>query len=483
MKAMSLNLSTVNSHVKNAEYAVRGPILLAAQEIEERLKNDPGSLPFKRVLKCHIGNPQSLKQQPISFVRDVLTCVINPSMMERATFNPDVVERAKRYLEEIGSAGAYAESQGISAVRQEIADFHYQRDGYPADPRNIFLTNGASEGVKSFLQTIIRDPASGHRDAVLTPIPQYPLYSGTTAVLNGVLVPYYLNEEAGWTSTSKDLDAAYEGAVAEGVTPRALVVINPGNPTGQVMAEEVVREVAAWCRDRGVVLMADEVYQENVYKDGAKFTSFRKAAFDLDLFSGQDPLQMVSFHSVSKGFFGECGLRGGYYELLGIPDEVRMELYKLASMCLGSNTVGQIVTGVMVKPPQPGDASYEQYNRERSDILDSLKRRSLVMCEGLNSLTGVSCNVIEGAMYAFPTIRLPKKAVEAAKAAGKGPDTFYCLRLVHETGICVVPGSGFRQKEGTYHFRITILPPEDQIDEAVGLLRDFHEKFLNEYKD
>jgi aspartate/methionine/tyrosine aminotransferase len=161
-----------------------------------------------------------------------------------------------------------------------------------------------------------------------------------------------------------------------------------------------------------------------------RFNSFRKAAFDLNLFSGENPLQLVSFHrchqhillpslpssphlspSVSKGFLGECGLRGGYFELLGIGDDVKMQLYKLASMSLASNTLGMLTVGLMVNPPKPGDESYDLYVQERDAILSSMKRRAQVMSRALNRMSGVSCNEIEGAMYAFPTITLPRKSL------------------------------------------------------------------------
>lgn len=107
-----------------------------------------------------------------------------------------------------------------------------------------------------------------------------------------------------------------------------------------------------------------------------------------------------------QGFLGECGLRGGYFELLGIPTDVKQEIYKLASISLCSNTVGQIATGLMVQPPKLGDASYPQYAEERDAILQSLKRRAAMLSAFMNTLEGVSCNTIEGAMYAFPTITL-----------------------------------------------------------------------------
>jgi aspartate/methionine/tyrosine aminotransferase len=137
-------------------------------------------------------------------------------------------------LDEVESVGAYMESQGITSVREEIAQFLERRDGYPASAANIFLTEGASAGVKAILQTILRDPITGFKDALLAPIPQYPLYSGSTALFNGTLHPYYLNEAEGWSLSVSELDNSLRVALEGGLTPRALVVINPGNPTGQV---------------------------------------------------------------------------------------------------------------------------------------------------------------------------------------------------------------------------------------------------------
>lgn len=300
-------------------------------------------------------------------------------------------------------------------------------------------------------------------------------------MLNGTLVPYYLDESRSWGLSVADLDSQLRAAKESGVEVRALVVINPGNPTGQLLDEDNMRDIARWCRDANVCLMADEVYQENVWKPEGKFVSFRKVAYDNKLFDGENPLQLVSFHSVSKGFFGECGLRGGYMELLGFEDGVRQELLKLASISLCSNSIGQVTTGLMVRPPMPGEASYAEFAAEREAILSSMKRRAVKLSALLNKLEGVSCNAIDGAMYAFPTITLPKKACDAARAAGVEPDALYCMKLLERTGIVVVPGSGFGQKEGTLHFRTTMLPPEDQIDNVVRLLSKFHAEFLAEY--
>jgi alanine transaminase len=138
-----------------------------------------------------------------------------------------------------------------------------------------------------------------------------------------------------------------------------------------------------------------------------------------------------------------------------------------------------------VNPPKPGDISYPLYAKERDAIVSSLKRRAEMIHTALNQLEGITCNAAEGAMYAFPRIRLPRRAVEAAARAGYGnaPDTWYCLQLLAQTGIVVVPGSGFGQRPGTYHFRTTFLPPEEMLPDVLAAFKSFHTKFMDEYRD
>ena len=119
---------------------------------------------------------------------------------------------------------------------------------------------------------------------------------------------------------------------------------------------------------------------------------------------------------------------------------------------------------------------------QKAGIIASLRRRAHIMTDGFNSLEGVTCNFTEGAMYSFPQLHLPAKAIAAAKAAGKAPDVFYCLKLVEATGISTVPGSGFGQKEGTFHLRTTILPSEEKMKDVVQRLQTFHKKFMDEYR-
>jgi len=322
-------------------------------------------------------------------------------------------------------------------------------------------------------QALIR-PNEG--DGVLVPIPQYPLYSALTMLSDGTLVGYYLDESANWGVTVEELRRALTEARAQGTNVRAIVVINPGNPTGQCLDTSVMKDIINFCLEEKLVLLADEVYQENVYAQGKHFTSFKKVAVEM----GAD-VELMSFHSASKGFIGECGIRGGYMELYNIDPAVKGMLYKLASITLCSNTHGQLSIGLMVNPPAPGDESYDTYVQERDDILRSLKTRANKLSAALNKLEGVSCNPAEGAMYVFPQVKLPSLAIKAAEEASLVPDTFYCLQLLEATGIATVPGSGFKQKDGTFHFRTTFLPSDEEMELVVERITAFHTDFMQKY--
>jgi len=310
------------------------------------------------------------------------------------------------------------------------------------------------------------------------PIPQYPLYSATLALAEAHLLGYELVEEEGWRLSVDVLEEKLAAAKANGIHTRGLVVINPGNPTGNSLPLENMKEVLRFCGKHGLILMADEVYQENVWLESRPFHSFKKV---LHTMADAPKVQLVSFHSTSKGFLGECGMRGGYFELCNFDPEVVQQLLKLVSIGLCSNTLGQIATGLMVQPPALGEPSYARYSAEKEAILTSMRRRALKLVDGLNAMEGVTCNAPEGAMYAFPSITLPPKAIAAAEAAGKVPDTFYALALLEATGIVVVPGSGFGQKQGTWHFRTTFLPPEKDMEGVITRMGEFHKGFMAKY--
>lgn len=471
--------SGVNNNLARMEYAVRGELVLRAEALAKRLPVTPEHpfQPFDRIIYCNIGNPQSVGQSPITFVRQALAGAVCPHLVlqdgERV-FPDDVALRVREVLDASHGVGAYTESKGLSIVRERVAKAIEKRDGGIAcDPETIFLTNGASEAVKTVLSLLIRGP----KDGVLIPIPQYPLYSASMTALDGAQVGYYLDEESGWSLSIEELERRLADAQNEGIEVRAIVVINPGNPTGQVLSRANMEDVVRLCERENLVVLADEVYQENVYVEEKPFVSFKHVVSELGA-----NVELVSCHSVSKGVMGECGLRGGYMEVVNMEKYATELIYKVLSVSLCSNVVGQLAIDLMMTPPKPGEPSYELYNKETTEIYESLRRKAMTLSKGLNSLEGVSCNSSEGSMYLFPKISIPNAAVLKAKGLGLAcADVLYCTELLEATGICVVPGSGFGQKEGTFHFRTTFLPAEDQISDVLDKMRNFHAQFIQKY--
>jgi len=225
--------------------------------------------------------------------------------------------------------------------------------------------------------------------------------------------------------------------------------------------------------------MADEVYQTNVFI--GKFHSFKGVLRKMqkETPGKYDNVELASLHSISKGMVGECGHRGGYFELCGFDPEVQEQNYKFVSISLCAPVVGQCLVEMMVNPPKPGQPSYELYKQEWDGIFNGLQKRATALWEAFKEMEGVKCDDPQGSMYLFPTITLTDKAVEAAKKEGRTADEFYASRLLDATGVCVVPGSGFGQKENTLHFRTTFLAPGT---EWVGSIAKFHKEFMDEFR-
>ncbi len=447
---MTIQLKELSKAVLETQYAVRGPIVARAQELEREGRD---------IIYCNIGNPQALEQKPLTYLRQVLALCQYPALADKTTdvFPPDVVETARRVLKGTRHGlGAYSESKGVRFIREAVAAFIAERDAIPTDPEAIYLTDGASKGVQTALRILIAGP----RDGIMIPIPQYPLYSATITLYEGKQVGYYLDEGHDWKLSRGMLQESFDGARRSGVRVKAICVLNPGNPTGSVLDADNIAMIVDFARQHKMAILADEVYQENIYLQGLKFVSFAKVMTE----RRETSVSLFSFHSCSKGFLGECGQRGGYMEVRNVPPDVVAQITKLQSVSLCANLTGQVATYCMVRPPRPGDPSFDCYARERDRILGALRERAALLAEGLNRIPGIECNVVAGAMYAFPRITLPPRRT----------DTDYCLALLEQTGICVVPGTGFGQVPGTAHFRTTILPPTHKIQQVVERLAAFH---------
>jgi glutamate--glyoxylate aminotransferase len=384
---MSLTYETLNEDVKKCRYEVRGEIYLAAVK-----RTQEG----KEVIYTNVGNPQALGQVPLTFNRQVMACIMAPFLMDqpwsKTTFPADVIARARTYLTHLkGGIGAYTDSKGNAYIRQEIADFIKLESGCESSPDNIFISNGASECARMVLQAIIRN---GH-DGIMVPIPQYPLYSASIALYGGQLVPYYLDEDNGWSMDVTELQRSIDAARAQGITVRAMVFINPGNPTGQCLTEANLRDIINFCSRNRLVLLADEVYKENIYNSRLPFISARRVLGRMPD-AVKNNQEVISFHTVSKGAYGECGLRGGYMEMHNMDPAVVEALYKIASINLSPNAPGQVAVGLMVNPPKPGDASYALFIREKDGLIASMKRRARMITDAFNSLEGVVCQETDG---------------------------------------------------------------------------------------
>ncbi|PVG01621.1 putative alanine transaminase [Serendipita vermifera] len=469
--------SVLNPRIKNVQYAVRGELAIKAEKYRDQLKNPNHGLPFDKVITANIGNPQQkgLDQPPLTFGRQVAALLEYPTLMETGQniFPSDVIQRAKELYAEIGSIGAYTHSQGVPFIRKNVAKFIENRDGYPSDPNQIFLTAGASAGVNLVINFLISDEKSG----ILIPIPQYPLYTATLAQYGGIALPYYLDEtNHGWGTSTEEVEAAIKKGLDQGVKPKALAIINPGNPVGSVLTYAEQESLVKLCEKYNIVLLADEVYQSNIHtRDSHTFTSFKKVVRDL-----KSDVPLISFHSISKGVTGECGRRGGYFECTNVPEETVALLYKMVSVGLCPAVGGQIGVDCMVRPPVEGEESYPLWKEETDKIHKALAERTVLMAKRLNALPGMSCAPSPGALYLFPRLHLPEKALQAAKDAGRTPDNFYALALLDETGICVVSGDGFGQKDGQAHFRLTCLCAG--VEAYVDQLEKFHRAFMKKYE-
>merc|ERR1712088_913972 len=278
----TITLENMNPCVKEMEYAVRGPLVIRATEIEKEIQNGV-SKPFNDVIKANIGDAHAMGQAPVVFLRQVLGLVVNPDGMKDPSIPSDAKERAAAILAGCkgSSAGSYSDSAGIEIIRRHVADYIKERDGgIPSNWENIILCAGASEGIRAVMKLLFNPTGSSKKPGVLIPIPQYPLYSATIAEFNMHQVGYYLDEGANWALDMAELERSIAEAKAV-CDPKAIVIINPGNPTGSVQSRESIEEVVKFAQREKLFVFADEVYQHNVYADGCAFHSFKKVMSEM----------------------------------------------------------------------------------------------------------------------------------------------------------------------------------------------------------
>ncbi|XP_035025740.2 alanine aminotransferase 2-like [Hippoglossus stenolepis] len=463
--------------MRQLEYAV---LARQAIRIREELKQGVRK-PYKEVIDVCWGDPHRAGIKPLSFVRQVLAACLYPQLVNSDKLPVDVRQRAQRLLQECcgGSVGAYTNTRGIPKIVHRVSEFITRRDGgAPSPPENIYISPGSQWALTNMLKILVNSKAST-RTGVLTPVP---CHSTTTLSLEGlgaVIVPYYLSERQGWELQVEELQRALESAKAV-CNPVALYVINPGNPSGHVQSRKSMQEVIRLVSEKRLFLLADEVYQECVYGENSEFVSYKRVLAEMGP-PLSDTVELASFHSASKGYMGECGLRGGYVELVNLDPAVMKHIYTIFSMDTCAPVLGQMALDLMMNPPQPGDPSYPLYDVEKQHIRTALVHNVKTARAVLNSLPGFCCQPVEAGIFVFPRLHIPPKAIQKAKEVGMKPDTFYCSRLLEEAGVLVSPGCEYGQKEGTFHIRFCIMTPQDIMEELLKRLTSFHTQFMEDF--
>ena len=384
-------------------YDIRGPVLEEAKRLE-----DDGH----RILKLNIGNPA-----PFGFEA------------------PD--EILVDMIAQLPSAQGYSDSKGIISARRAVTQYYRLKGVEGVSTEDVYLGNGVSELIVMAMQAML-----DNGDEVLIPAPDYPLWTASAALAGGRPVHYLCDEASGWLPDLADLAAK--------ITPRtkAIVVINPNNPTGAVYPREVLLQIVELARQHELVLMADEIYDKILYDD----------AVHVSLASLAPDVFCLSFNGLSKAY-RVAGFRSGWMAISGPRHHARSfieGLNILANMRLCANVPSQHAIATALGGYQsitelvlPGGRLLEQRNRA---------------WELLNQIPGVSCTKPGGALYLFPRLDPAVHKIQ--------DDERFALDLVRAQKILVVQGTGFNWPRPD-HFRIVTLPHVQDLEEAIGRIGNF----------
>jgi len=357
----------------------------------------------------------------------------DPNLFDFKT--PDfMIEPAYRAMKE--NHNGYSPSSGIKeaveaeAQRKEIKNI-----------QDIFVTTGASEAIEICLTALVNEGEN-----VLTPTPGYPLYTAVQSKLQAYENPYYLDEQNGWQPDVEDIKKKINDKT------KAIILINPNNPTGSLYSLEILQEIIKLAEKHNLVIFADEIYDKLLF-DGKKHVSIASLNPDVPCitFGG------LSKNYLAPGFRIGWGIVSGNRELL--KDYIEA-INKILRARLSANHPIQYA----IKPALDGD------NSHLKEVLEKLQRRRDMTVEILNSIPGISCVKPEGAFYAFPRLHI------------KSEDDLFVKELIKETGVVVVPGSGFGQVPGTRHFRVVFLPQDEVLKQAYDSIKTFFNKFVEKYE-
>ncbi|XP_038652415.1 alanine aminotransferase 2-like [Scyliorhinus canicula] len=451
-------------------------LLLKEAEINNELEQGVKK-PFSAIVR-HSGDAQAMGQKPNSFLRQVLAVCTYTKLFIDQTIPEDVKQRAREILDNCEGKSIGDLRFGVTSQEQRIS--RVSREPIP-QPGVGLKVMGSVEFVNAarIIFKLLIDNRSQTKTGIMIPIPNSPLLSECIALSGGAVIPYSLDEEQGWNLDVLELRRALSES-RRYCSPKVLCVVNPGNPTGQMLSRDCIENVIRFAAEERLFLLADEASQESVHGEGSQFQSLKKVLFEMGP-KYSSTMDLVSLFSISKGHIGEPGARGCVMELTNLDSTIQDYLNLLESIYSSCPKTAQIAIDVATNPPQPGDPSYQLFMDEKRSIQGKMIANADLTEEMFNSVPGMCCQPISSGVYAFPRIEIPAKAIEEAKLRHQEPDLFYCLKLLEETGHLVIPGKVFGQQSGTYHFRMGILAPTPNLKNALKSIAQFHPKFTAEF--
>jgi alanine-synthesizing transaminase len=396
-----------SSKLANVCYDIRGPVLEKARQMEEE---------GQHIIKLNIGNLAVFGLEP-----------------------PD--EIVQDMIRNLPHTAGYTDSKGLFAPRRAVVHYTQQKHVKGVTVDDVFLGNGASELITMSMNALLNDG-----DEVLIPAPDYPLWTASVALSGGTPVHYLCDEAADWMPDLDDMAAK--------VTPRtrAIVVINPNNPTGALYPVGVLQKIVDLARRHGLIVFADEIYDKTLY-DGCQHTSIASLA---------DDVLFLTFNGLSKNY-RSCGYRAGWMVVSGDKRDAGdyiEGLGMLASMRLCSNTPGQLAIQTALGGYQSIDDLVAPGGRlcRQRDLAHKL----------LTAIPGVSCVEPKAALYMFPRLDPALYPIE--------DDQQFAYELLAEQKVLIVQGTGFNWPR-TDHFRVVFLPNSDDLTDAIGRIATFLEHY------
>ncbi len=400
-----------SNKLNNVCYDIRGPVLELAQQMEEE---------GQKIIKLNIGNVGVFGFDP-----------------------PEEIQLDM--IRNLANAAPYSDSKGIFSARKAIMHYCQEKEIQGVTLEDIYTGNGVSELIVLAMNALLNA-----QDEVLVPAPDYPLWTAAVSLSGGTPVHYLCDESKDW---NPDLDD-----IRKKISPKtkAIVVINPNNPTGAVYSPETLKAIIAVAREHGLIIFADEIYDKTLF-DGVKHHSI--AALSTDVLT-------VSFNGLSKNY-RSCGYRAGWMVVSGDKSAAKdyiEGLNMLSSMRLCANVPGQYAI-------QTALGGYQSIN----DLVAEggrLRRQRDLAYELVTQIPGVTCVKPKAALYLFPKLDPKMYPIK--------DDQAFVAQLLKEEKVLLVQGSGFNWPQAD-HFRIVFLPHEDVLREAIGRLARFLARYRQKY--